>query len=164
MQIYLLRHGIAENAKHDQSDDDRALTAEGRKKLREVLKVAKAAEVQPTRILTSPYRRAVETADIAANVLGHKEELLRTKALVPGGDPTAVWEEVRVHKGEPGLLLVGHEPLFSKLTAYLLDSPALIVDFKKGALVRVDMEQFGPRPRGILRWLLPPKIVTGIEQ
>jgi phosphohistidine phosphatase len=163
MQIYLLRHGIAEPAKPGQSDSTRALVPEGRRKLQEVLKVAKAAAVKPTRIITSPYRRAVQTAEIAAAVLGYKRELLRTKALVPGGDPARVWDELRVHKDEAEVMLVGHEPLFSQLVAYLLDAPALVIDFKKGALVRIDMDQFGPRPRGILRWLLPPKVAGGLD-
>jgi phosphohistidine phosphatase len=163
MQIYLLRHGIADAPKPDQADSDRPLTAEGKKKLREIMKVAKAADVRPGMILTSPLKRAVETAEIAAAVLGYKNDLLRTKALVPGSEASAVWDEIRVHKAETEIMLVGHEPLFSHLTAYLLDASSLIVDFKKGALVRIDMEQFGPRPRGILRWLLPPKIVTGLD-
>jgi phosphohistidine phosphatase len=164
MQIYLLRHGIAENAKPGQSDSDRQLTPEGRKKLREVLKAAKAAELKPTLIITSPYRRALETAEIAASVLGYRQDLLRTNALIPGGDPTGVWDELRIHNGESEVMLVGHEPLFSHLTAFLLDAPSLLIDFKKGALVRVDMDQFGPRPRGILRWLLPPKVALGLDQ
>jgi phosphohistidine phosphatase len=164
MQIYLLRHGIAENARPDQSDSDRALTQEGRRKLREVLKTAKAAELKPSLILTSPLRRALETAEIAASVLAYKHDLLRTNALVPGGDPSNVWDELRVHKGEPEVLLVGHEPLFSQLTAFLLDTPTLLIDFKKGGLVRIDMDQFGPRPRGILRWVLPPKIAGAVDQ
>jgi phosphohistidine phosphatase len=163
MQIYLLRHGIAENARPDQPDSERALTPEGRKKLREVLKTAKAAEVRPSLILTSPYRRALETAEIAATALGYQQKLLRTQALIPAGEPSAVWDELRVHKGESEILLVGHEPLFSQLTAFLLDAPSLLIDFKKGALVRVDMENFGARPRGILRWLLPPKVAMALD-
>jgi phosphohistidine phosphatase len=164
MQIYLLRHAIAETARAGQPDSERALTPEGRRKLREVLKVARAAEVKPSLILTSPYRRAVETAEIAASVLDYKNDLLRTKALVPEGDPSGVWDEIRVHRDEAEVLLAGHEPLFSHLVAYLLDSPALVVDFKKGALARIDMDQFGARPRGILRWFLPPKVAVGFER
>jgi phosphohistidine phosphatase len=161
MQIYLLRHAIAEAARPGQADSERALTSEGRRKLRDVLKVVKAAEVKPTLILTSPYKRAVETAELAASVLGYKSELLRTKSLVPESDPSLVWDEIRVHKDEPEVMIVGHEPLFSHLVAYLLDSPALVVDFKKGALVRIDMDQFGVKPHGILRWFLPPKVALG---
>lgn len=163
MQIHLLRHGIAEAAGPGQSDSQRALVPEGRRKLREILKVAKASGVMPSLILTSPYRRAVETAEIAAAVVGYTSEILRTKALEPGGEPSLVWDELRVHKGESEVMLVGHEPLFSHLTAYLLNSPSLAIDFKKGALVRIDMDQFGARPRGILRWFMTPKVAIHAE-
>ena len=72
------------------------------------------AGVAPTLILTSPYRRALQTAEIAAEVLDYKGELLRTKALEPGSEPPMVWEEIRVHKDESSILLAGHEPLFSR--------------------------------------------------
>ena len=62
MQIYLLRHGIAEDAKPGRPDSERALTDEGRAKLRRVLKRARTADVTPSLILSSPYRRAMETA------------------------------------------------------------------------------------------------------
>jgi len=120
--------------------------------------MAKSAGVAPKLIVTSPYKRAVETAEIAASVLGYKDELLRTKALIPDSDPHSVWEEVRVHKDNEQMLLVGHEPLFSHLTAHLLACPTLQIDFKKGAIVRVDLEQFGVQPRGELRWFLTPRL------
>ena len=63
MQIYLLRHGIAEDASPGQADADRALTPEGIKRLREILKRARTASVAPTVIVTSPYVRARQTAE-----------------------------------------------------------------------------------------------------
>jgi phosphohistidine phosphatase SixA len=50
------------------------------------------------------------------------------------------------------MMLVGHEPLLSKLVGYLLASPQLQVDFKKGAVLRLDLEGFGAQPRSTLRW------------
>ena len=64
MQIYLLRHVIAEDAKPGHPDSERPLTAEGRDKLRRVLKRARTADLDPSLILSSPYRRALETAEI----------------------------------------------------------------------------------------------------
>jgi phosphohistidine phosphatase len=161
MDVFLLRHGIAENGRPGMPDSDRALTAEGRRKLREVLRTAQAARVSPDYILTSPYRRARETAEIAAEVLKFEGELLTTHALTPDSRPEAVWEEVRLHKDASQILLCGHEPLFSHLTAFLLDAAALRIDFKKGALARVEIDSFGPRPRGILRWFLAPRLAGG---
>jgi phosphohistidine phosphatase len=155
MQIYLLRHGIAEDARPGSSDADRSLTPEGKDKLRRVLK---RAGITPSLILSSPYKRAVETAEIAAEVLSYAGKVVRVEALVPGGSPYAVWDELRARKDETAVLLAGHEPLMSSLAAFLLDSPALQVDMKKAALVRVDCEKLGPRPVGILKWMLTPAV------
>jgi phosphohistidine phosphatase len=160
MEIYILRHGIAEDSQPGQSDSERALTSEGRKKLVRVLRVAREAGVAPSLILTSPLKRAVQTAQLAAETLDYKGELLRTKALEPGSHPRMVWEEIRVHKDEPSILLAGHEPLFSSLTAYLLGCPDLQVDFKKGALACVDVNRFGAEPHGVLKWLITPKLAS----
>ncbi len=159
MEIYLLRHGIAEDGV-GMRDADRALTSEGKKKLRETLRVAQIAEVSPALILSSPYRRAWETAQIAAEILGYKQEILKTRALTPGSAPKLVWEEVREQQELADLLLVGHAPLFSSLTGYLLGVPELQVDFKKGTLVRIDCDRFGPEPRGTLRWMMVPKLAV----
>lgn len=158
MEIYLLRHGIAEDAAAGQKDADRALTEEGKRKLRVVARRARLAGVKPTLIVTSPFRRAVETAEIAAAELKYKGQILRTKALTPDSSPEAVWEEVRAHKHELQVLLAGHEPLFSALAAYLLNAPSLVIDFKKGALMRIDMEQMSSHPRGVLKWMLAAKV------
>ena len=160
MKIYILRHGIAEDAAAGQSDSDRALTPEGRKKLRNVLRAGLEAGVEPGLILTSPLKRAVQTAQLAAEVLNYKGDLLRTEALEPGGHPRMVWDEIRVHKDEASILLAGHEPLFSSLTAYLLGCPDLQVDFKKGALACVEVDRFGAEPHGVLKWFLTPKLAS----
>jgi phosphohistidine phosphatase len=159
MQLYILRHGIAEDGKPGGSDSDRALTSEGKKKLREILRAADRAGVAPKLILSSPYVRAVETAEIAIDVLGYKDGLLQTPALIPSSDPKSVWEEVRLHKSVSELMLVGHEPLLSTLTGYLLAAPSLYVDMKKGAIVRIDIDSFGAQPHGVLKWMLVPKLV-----
>jgi len=156
MEIYLLRHGIAEDAAPGKPDSDRALTGPGRQKLRRVLARAKAAKVEPGLILSSPYRRALETAEVAAESLDYRGKVVPTAALLPNADPHDTWEEIREHKTEEAVLLASHEPLMSSFLAFLLSTPALMVDFKKGALVRVDCDRFGPEPHATLKWLLTP--------
>ena len=158
MDVYLLRHGIAENGRPGMPDADRELTSEGRKKLRETMRFARGGGVQPDYIVTSPYARALQTAKIAAEVLEHSKDLIQSQALVPHSRPELVWDEVRLHRDVSQLLLVGHEPLFSSLASYLLDAPSLRIDFKKGAIMRIEIDQFGPKPRGVLRWLISPKM------
>jgi phosphohistidine phosphatase len=155
MQIYLLRHGIADEGRSGQPDSERALTEEGKEKLRRVLS---HAGVQPGLILSSPYRRALETARIAAEVLGYRGKIVETEALVPNASPYDVWEEIRRRADEPSILLASHEPLMSSTAALLLASPALMVDMKKAALVRVDCDRIGREPKCELKWMLTPAV------
>jgi phosphohistidine phosphatase len=159
MEIYLLRHGIAEEQSSSGRDADRRLTDEGREKLRKVLGCARAAGVSPSLILTSPYLRAVETAEVAARELGYKGDLEHTEALVPEGTPHELWQELREHRDEAAILAAGHGPLFPSMVSYLLGSTRSMVDFRKGALVRIDVESLGAEPYGILRWMITSKIV-----
>lgn len=157
MRIYVLRHGIAEDAAAGVTDAERALTQEGKRKLRCVLERARRAGVQADVILTSPLKRAVETAEIAAAVLGIKSDLVHTNALVPPGSPERVWKEIRSRKAE-AILLAGHEPLLSLVVAYLLGCPALQVRMKKAALVSIEVEGDAAQPHGVLLWMLIPKL------
>ena len=160
MQIYILRHGIAEVATRGMSDADRALTAEGTKKLRTVLKAAKAIGVEPDLLLTSPYLRAVQTAEVAAEVLGYRGKTLEVDALRPGGIPREAWDEIRAHQDSDSVIVSGHEPLLSSLAAFLLGTPSLWIDLKKGSLLRIDMDRAGTEPRGVLCWYFTPKIAA----
>jgi phosphohistidine phosphatase len=158
MELYLLRHGIAEDHAASGHDADRALTDDGRKKLRHVLARARKASVTPTLILSSPLKRAFETAEIAAKELGYSSEIAITNALTPDSSPHRVWTEIRAHRDEPALLLAGHEPLFSATVASMLGSSRSMVEFKKAALVRIDFDSLGPEPRGVLQWMITPKL------
>ena len=158
MELYLLRHGIAEDHAPSGRDPDRRLTDEGREKLRRVLKRAASADVSPSLILSSPFKRALETAEIAASELRYKGEILRTGALLPDSSPPSLWSEIREHRSEPSILLAGHEPLFSSTVAWLLGSTNQMVDFRKAALVRIDIYSFSASPQGVLQWMLTPKL------
>ena len=158
MELYVFRHGIAEDAAPGRPDADRALTDEGRKKIAAVVKAARRAGFAPSLIISSPYLRATQTAKVAEEELGYKGEVVRTEALVPHSSPEAVWSELRDYRAESAILLTGHEPLLSLLVAYLLDAPGLRVEMKKAAMVRIDVESFGAAPHGTLRWMITPKL------
>ena len=163
MHLYLLRHGIAEDAQAGENDTARALTSDGRRKLRQVLKAVAEAKVKPTLLWSSELKRAIQTAEIAKAVLGYPGEILRTKALAPGAEPEQVWEEIRVHRDETSLMLVGHNPQFDHLAPYLLGASQLAVGFKKGAIMRIDIETFSARPKGTLCWYLTAKLSSSRE-
>ena len=155
MRIYLLRHGIAADTS---PDFKRELTAEGREKLAAVLKIARRAEVEPELVVSSPLVRALQTGEIAREILRVEAPIHQTRALVPDAGPHQIWDELREMRNLDSVLLAGHEPLLSSLVAFLLDAPSLQVRMSKAALVAIEMEHFRGSPSGTLRWMLTPKV------
>ena len=156
MEIYILRHGDAEPRSAEVEEADRKLTAKGRHDVENVMRAAAACKVAPEIVLTSPYRRAIETAQLAMRELESKPKLIQTDVLLPEGRVEQVWKELRGHAATQEILLAGHEPQFSQLVAYLLAAPSLHFDFKKGALVRITMDRVSGYPHGELKWIVTP--------
>ena len=157
MLIYILRHGQAEKVAADGSDAGRELTVHGRDALRTVMRRARSARLAPGLILTSPFVRAIESAELASEILEYEGPIERTSALVPSASPYSIWEELRVRRAEiDQVLLVSHQPLIGHLVAFLLDSPSLEVEVGTATLTAVREESVGPEPRGMLLWILPP--------
>lgn len=163
MQVYLLRHGIAEEASASTPDADRALTSEGKRKLKRVLSSIAAAEVRIDVIVSSPLKRALQTAEIARTCFKTEESILQSRALQPNASPEGVWDEIRAHRSAEALMLVGHNPLFAGLAGHLLGSDSIHVDFKKGAVMSIEFESLGTKPRGVLRWYVTPRLADSCE-
>ena len=157
MRIYVLRHGIAEERRPGRPDAARKLTPEGKQKLSRVLERARQAVPPPGLILSSPLVRAVETAAIAAEVLGYRGDIVETDALLPASTPQQLWQEIQRRKDAESLLLSGHEPHLSASIAFLLGAPGILIDLKKGALVHLQVEP-GGNPRAVLQWMLTAKL------
>ncbi len=115
------------------------------------------AGIRPTLIITSPLKRAIETAEIAAKELNYKGDLVHSHALTPDASSRDTWEEIRTHKSEEALMMTSHNPLCSQLAGYLLGAPNLQVHYGKGAVLCVDFDRFGPEPQGALRFMLSGK-------
>lgn len=153
-----MRHGTSEMARGGMPDRDRRLTAEGIAQVRAVARAAASVVPAPV-VVASPYRRALETASIAAEAWNLVSEVTRSGALTPESAAPEAWEEIRAHRGAATLLLVGHEPLFSALTAFLLGFQELAVEFQPATMACVEIVEFGARPRGVLKWLLPARLL-----
>jgi phosphohistidine phosphatase len=154
MKLYFLRHGIADWPEWDPArDHERPLTKEGLKKMKQQAKALAKLGVKFDAILSSPYTRAYQTADIVAGKLGL--EVKTEPRLAPGFNIDKLKEIVAAFDEEQALLLVGHEPSFSMIIAELTGGGR--VQMKKGALARVDVNS---ELQGELVWLLQPKILT----
>ncbi len=159
MDIYILRHGKAEKTGSGGSDKDRALAPEGCEALERLLDRAGRAGARPSLILSSPYRRALQSAQIAAEKLRYDGLIEQIGLLTPDASPYDVWDEMRVRYDEEGILLATHEPLASNLAAFLLNSPALELDVKPGTLIALKCDRFNMQPHCILKWMVTPAMV-----
>ncbi len=158
MKIYLLRHATAEARRPNLSDRNRRLTAAGLEELHDVARGLRRLKVRPDTILASPYRRAWDTARVAARALNSAKRPVELRALVPGGSVARLWTELKPFSGARSVMLVGHEPLLSEFAAFLLNSPHLTINLKKSGLIRIDVASAqANRPTGALRWLLSPR-------
>jgi len=159
-KLYLVRHGIAEEAKAAQADADRALTAEGIRKFRKAAAgiVRILREEPPELLLTSPYVRARQTADILREAFDHdriKTELQVCDPLLEDGGLT---QFLRVIKGRAALG-IGHEPILSHWIGKLCFKTAGQLDMKKGALAALEVRT---AMTAELLYLLPPGILRDL--
>ncbi len=151
LELYLLRHGIAEENSHSGRDMDRALTPDGRIGLTEVVSQAIASGLTPRHIVASPYLRAMQSAEVAAQIIEHADLILTSTRLTPDSSPASLWQEVR-EIGEGPLLIVSHEPLLSKSAAWMTGETRVIIEFSPATLIRIDFDSLDREPRGQLRW------------
>jgi phosphohistidine phosphatase len=156
MKIYILRHAEAEPRAPGGAEGARKLTEAGRRELRAVLRLTRDAGVEPEVILASPWTRAQETALAARDALGTKQ-VIETKSLLPDVLPAQIWGEIRSLRPLKELMLVGHEPHLTRLAAFFLEAPVAI-DLKKSAMIRIDVQDREGPPRGVLKWMLTPKL------
>lgn len=156
MILYVLRHAIAEEPRPGQADSTRQLTETGRNRCRRVLAHAKRVKVQPQYIVTSPYDRAAQTAEIAKVELGFDRELITSNALLPFVSVQDLWNAIRDYAIGGDVMVVGHNPQLSMLVAWLLGARADALWLKKSGLVSLDIGSAGPHPRAELSWLLTP--------
>jgi len=155
MDLWLLRHAMAEERSSSGRDEDRELTADGVKRARAVARGLAAMDPGIGLILTSPYTRARQTAAPAAEALGLERKVRPSRTLEPDRAPEEVLTELEGQEAE-GILLVGHQPHLGILLGYLVAGGRTEIPMKKAAIARVTIEGRG---RASLRALLPARVL-----
>ncbi|HXG24530.1 MAG TPA: phosphohistidine phosphatase SixA [Chthonomonadales bacterium] len=156
MQLYLLRHGIAEDGGWNTPDHARRLTPEGIEQMRAEAEALRRMKLKLDLILSSPLVRARQTAEIVADVLEMRERLRDDPRLASGcrlGDLQGIIADYPQAKR---LMLVGHNPDLSLLTGQLVGGAN--VSLKKGGIARINIDRIEPG-EGELEWLLTPAIL-----
>lgn len=159
MNLYLLRHGLAAESSASGRDSDRPLTPKGERKLRQAAKAMEALKLPFDLILSSPYLRARQTAEVVAETFGAQKRLEFSDTLKPNGSANELVQLLRERvPAREEVLLVGHEPFLSELIGLLVTGGTTsTIVMKKGGLCKLAIESLKPGRCAALEWLLTPK-------
>jgi phosphohistidine phosphatase len=166
MNLYVLRHGIAveRGTPGFKTDAERPLTPKGKRQLRQIAAAMQNLDLDFDLILSSPFWRARQTAEIVAQLPGLKKRLAFSNELTPNGDPKALIQQLNELKPVPkNILLVGHEPYLSELMMQLISGTAAAgIELKKGGLGKLETAALRFGRCATLAWLLTPKQMKGM--
>ena len=161
MDLYVLRHGLAgeQDSRKYPDDRERPLTRKGFKRLKRQTRGMKSIDLNPDLIVTSPLRRAVQTAEVVHQELYDKCPLIVSDNLAPWSDPRDTLDELRAEHASAGrVMIVGHEPHLSSLVSLVATgSMDAGIRLKKGALCKLRIPIPGPGRCGRIEWSLTPR-------
>ncbi len=161
MIVYFLRHASAgQHLTDPRKDEKRPLDKDGIEQCGYVGRALAGLDVQVDAILTSPLKRATQTAALVANEIGYEGKLQVEDSLRPGAGFPDFLKSVAKYDRYDAIMVVGHNPNLSEFLGRLISGGTGrgAVDLKKGAIARVELA----RQRGVLQWCVTPKIVRVI--
>ena len=161
MQLYIVRHGIAIDREDPKSpaDPERYLTEEGIEKTKQVAKSIAALGITPDLLISSPYLRAIQTAEIFAEALGHpKAKIRKSNLLLIGAEPVLFFRELAKDKQASAVFCFGHAPHLDELLAAGLGLKHSVTAMKKAGIALLELKRVSP-PSGQLIWLVSPKLL-----
>ena len=161
MQLFIVRHGLAIDREDPKCppDPDRYLTEEGVKKTREVARGVAALGIAADLFLSSPYVRALQTAEIFAEVLQYpKQRIRRSDLLLPGAEGSSFFRELARDKKSSAVFCFGHAPHLDDLLATAVGSKHHLTALKKAGAALVELRRVSP-PSGQIVWVATPKLL-----
>jgi phosphohistidine phosphatase len=162
MLLLLIRHAHAgaRDPERWPDDRDRPLTDKGRKTQRDVSRFLLKRNLVPALVLTSPWARAAETAEILARELALPDPPVPCPALADAPDLDRLAQDIGERGAEAMVALVGHSPWIEELAALLLtgSDSGVRIDYPKSGVMGIDVEKPGAGA-GELRLFLRPKMV-----
>ena len=158
MNCYFLRHGIAvEPGEWPGRDFDRPLTSEGIERMEREAHAIADLSLELDAIVTSPLLRARQTAEIVANRLKLRDEIVEDARLAGGFDAKRLTEILAEHDKAGAIMLVGHEPTMSAAIGRTIGDAS--IELKKAALAGVAFSD-ASATHGTLICLIPPKVLA----
>ena len=162
MLVYFLRHASAGQHKADPAKDEkRPLDDEGIQQCGHIGRVLAAMETHVDLVLSSPLKRATQTASLVANELGYEGKIEVTPALRPEATYANFRDLLTRQASQEAIMVVGHNPNLSEFLGRLIGGGQRAgIDLKKGAVARIEVNH----QRGVLHWMLTPKLVRAIYE
>lgn len=157
MNIYIVRHGDAEKSSVNKKDFQRELTAEGKVKLNKAVNGWKNLIRHIDHIVSSPYLRAKQTAEIIGRNLDFNGEVIINEKLKSGGSTEDLIMLANSLNGDD-IMFVGHEPDCSEHLSKLITSSEIFVNFQKGMVAKVSFNNRVRKGKGTLEYVIPVKL------
>jgi phosphohistidine phosphatase len=160
MNLYLMRHANAGLSRGNPVlDAKRALIKEGKEQCMLMARMLSALKVQVDVIVSSPLKRALQTAQFVGTELGYEAKVEVSPALGLSADYAAFQQLLAKYAELDGVLMVGHNPnLFQFLGRMITGNGGAAIRMRKGSIARVDMDRHPP----LLRWLIDPRMARAI--
>ena len=155
MNLYLMRHAHAGIPRENPVlDAKRALVKEGREQCMLMARVLSALKVQVDVIVSSPLKRALQTAQFVGTEIGYEARVEISPALGPDAD-FASFQQMLAHYSDcESILAVGHNPnLFQFLGRLITGNGGAAIRMRKGSVARVDLDHHP----ALLQWLIDPR-------
>lgn len=167
MELYLMRHGIAEAPESEarKADARRRLTPEGSAKVRRIARSLRRMKIDFDLILSSPLLRSRITAEIVAEEMTLGKKLEITPLLAPDGSLEELVRDLGSRlAGRESILLVGHEPSLSTLVSILISGNTRSgITLKKGGICKLAIERIRYGRCATMEWLLAPAQMTRLQ-
>ncbi len=154
MNIYLIRHGDAESISKSKSDHERELTTKGKESIKKAAAGWKKIIYNFDLIASSPYKRALQTAELIAQVYNFKDKIVTDKRIVSGSRENDLIDFIN-SQDEKNIAIVGHEPDMSRNLSALVSSSGMYCEFKKGTIAKINFEGKVRPSDGTLEFLIP---------
>ena len=166
MECILFRHGIAvEPQEWDGQEPRRPLTPKGAEKVREAAEGLVRLDIRPTHIVSSPFLRTGQTAEILREVLRLPSAMIRWNELLSDAPPRLLFERLAKLPEDACVICVGHEPHLSAAAGLMIaGGPVAGLVFKKGGACCVRFETTVKPGEGQLRWWLMPMQLRALGQ
>jgi phosphohistidine phosphatase len=161
MIVYFLRHANAgTHLATPKKDEKRGLDKEGIEQCGYVGRALAALDVQVDTMISSPLKRATQTAALVGNEMGHEGMLQIDQALRPQATFADFRKLLDKYARQEAIMVVGHNPNLSEFLGRIVSDAGCEagLELRKGAVAKVELR----RTSGSLQWVLTPKVLRAL--